>query len=86
MQKPMRFDPPSRPCPVSGPSAVMTRIAYALTAFACLVGLSVATPVRVAAESDRISPNLVRQLKAVLQEKRSRTPTQQKIDPSLLVG
>lgn len=86
MQTPMRFDPLSGRRFVPGQMPVLTRMIYALTALACLVGLSGAMPSQVQAASDRISPNLARQLKAALQEKQSRTPAQQKIDPSLLMA
>lgn len=85
MQEPMRFDQPSGRRHVSGQSSILTRVSYALTALACLVGLSGTLPSRVQAESAKISPNLARQLKAVMEEKQSRTPAQQKMDTSLLM-
>ncbi len=86
MQKRMRFDQLPRQRFVSGQLSVLMRVAYTLTALVCLVGWSGTLTARVqAAEPAKISPHLARQLKAVMEVKRSLTPTQQKMDTSLLM-
>ncbi len=86
MQKPMRFGQPSGRRSVSGNVSMLMRVTYALTALVWLVGLAGTVPVRSQAEPAQISPNLARQLRAVMAEKKSRTAAQKKINTSLLMA
>ena len=63
---------------------MFTRGASVIMAFACLLGF--AMPAQVQAEPPKISPQLAQQLKAVMEEKLSRTPAQNKIDTFLLMA
>lgn len=55
-------------------------------ALACLVGLADPIPARAQTEPAELNPNLVQQLKAVIEDTMSQTAAQQKIDSFLLTA
>ena len=86
MHKSMRFDEPLGRRAVRGRLSVLRRVAYLMAVLACLMVWADAMLASVWAELTDISPNLARQLRAVIAEKKSRTVAQQKIDPFLLMA